>query len=226
MPHQPWLNTLISKTKLKNPFPSADEDTLTMAQLLEATPPRVTRMPSVVPEIDADNFELKHVPANLVQNNNSFGHRPKKSCMHTSDISTTRHVYDEDPRTPEYVGEFQSSPAYQPPPGSSKVKSNRHGIVQPPALSSSPANQAPAPQIQGVSKEDFQAYIKANDAVMRNMQTQGQNLQTQLNNLATSNQRLESMLGSDCKVAISASRPNEKAQFHFLQGRNDKDVVK
>ncbi|GJS37742.1 reverse transcriptase domain-containing protein [Tanacetum coccineum] len=35
-----------------------------------------------------------------------------------------------------------------------------------------PAYQAPAPQIQGVSKEDFQAYVKANDAVMRNMQTQ------------------------------------------------------
>nr|GEV35212.1 reverse transcriptase domain-containing protein [Tanacetum cinerariifolium] len=43
--------------------------------------------------------------------------------------------------------------------------------------------QAPAPQTQGVSKEDFLAYIKANDAVMRNMQTQGQNMQNQLTNL-------------------------------------------
>nr|GEW11395.1 reverse transcriptase domain-containing protein [Tanacetum cinerariifolium] len=42
---------------------------------------------------------------------------------------------------------------------------------------------APAPQTQGVSKEDFLAYIKANDAVMRNMQTQGQNMQNQLTNL-------------------------------------------
>ncbi|GJT57795.1 reverse transcriptase domain-containing protein [Tanacetum coccineum] len=40
-----------------------------------------------------------------------------------------------------------------------------------------------APQIQGVSKEDFQAYVKANDDVMRNMQTQGQNMQNQLTNL-------------------------------------------
>nr|GEV65728.1 hypothetical protein [Tanacetum cinerariifolium] len=32
--------------------------------------------------------------------------------------------------------------------------------------------QAPAPHSQGVSKEDFLAYVKANDAVMRNMQTQ------------------------------------------------------
>nr|GFC86838.1 reverse transcriptase domain-containing protein [Tanacetum cinerariifolium] len=45
------------------------------------------------------------------------------------------------------------------------------------------AYQAPAPQIQGVSKEDFSSYAKANDAVMRNMQTQGQNMQNQLTNL-------------------------------------------
>nr|GEU85495.1 reverse transcriptase domain-containing protein [Tanacetum cinerariifolium] len=46
-----------------------------------------------------------------------------------------------------------------------------------------PAYQAPASQTQGVSKEDFLAYVKDNDAVMRNMQTQGQNMQNQLNNL-------------------------------------------
>nr|GFA21291.1 hypothetical protein [Tanacetum cinerariifolium] len=40
-----------------------------------------------------------------------------------------------------------------------------------------------APQTQGVSKEDFPAYVKANDAVMRNMQTHGQNMQNQLTNL-------------------------------------------
>nr|GEY73706.1 reverse transcriptase domain-containing protein [Tanacetum cinerariifolium] len=48
---------------------------------------------------------------------------------------------------------------------------------------SSPAYQAPTPQTQGVLKEDFSAYIKANDAVMKNMQTQGQNMQNQLTNL-------------------------------------------
>ncbi|GKC79360.1 hypothetical protein Tco_1130134 [Tanacetum coccineum] len=55
-------------------------------------------------------------------------------------------------------------------------------VVQHPTYQA-PAYQAPAPQIQGVSKEDFQAYVKANDAVMRNMQTQGQNMQNQLTNL-------------------------------------------
>nr|GFA73019.1 reverse transcriptase domain-containing protein [Tanacetum cinerariifolium] len=46
-----------------------------------------------------------------------------------------------------------------------------------------PAYQAPAPETQGVSKEDFSTYVKANDAVTRNIQTQGQNMQNQLTNL-------------------------------------------
>nr|GEX01803.1 reverse transcriptase domain-containing protein [Tanacetum cinerariifolium] len=46
-----------------------------------------------------------------------------------------------------------------------------------------PAYQAPAPQTQGVLKEDFSVYVKANDAVMRNMQTQCQNMQNQFTNL-------------------------------------------
>nr|GFA63186.1 hypothetical protein [Tanacetum cinerariifolium] len=66
--------------------------------------------------------------------------------------------------------EGNSGPVYQPP------------VFQPPAYQA-PAYQAPAPQTQGVSKEDLSSYVKANDAVMRNMQTQGQNMQNQLTNL-------------------------------------------
>nr|GEW83753.1 reverse transcriptase domain-containing protein [Tanacetum cinerariifolium] len=65
---------------------------------------------------------------------------------------------------------FNHGPVYQPP------------VFQPPAYQA-PAYQAPAPQTQGVSKDDFLAYVKANDAVIRNMQTQGQNMQNQLTNL-------------------------------------------
>ncbi|GJV07168.1 reverse transcriptase domain-containing protein [Tanacetum coccineum] len=46
-----------------------------------------------------------------------------------------------------------------------------------------PAYQAPIPQTHGVSKTDFDNYIKANDAVLRNMQNQGQTLQNQMANL-------------------------------------------
>nr|GEV13525.1 reverse transcriptase domain-containing protein [Tanacetum cinerariifolium] len=55
-------------------------------------------------------------------------------------------------------------------------------VFQQPAYQA-PAYQAPAPQTHGVSKKDFSAYVKANDAVMKNMQTQGQNMQNQLTNL-------------------------------------------
>ncbi|GKC24942.1 reverse transcriptase domain-containing protein [Tanacetum coccineum] len=46
-----------------------------------------------------------------------------------------------------------------------------------------PPHQAPAPQTQGVTKNDFESYVKANDVVMRNMQDQNQNLQNQMTNL-------------------------------------------
>nr|GFB90681.1 hypothetical protein [Tanacetum cinerariifolium] len=65
---------------------------------------------------------------------------------------------------------FNKGPVYQP------------SVFQQPAYQA-PAYQALAPQTQDVSKEDFSAYVKANDAVMKNMQTQGQNMQNQLINL-------------------------------------------
>ncbi|GJT99714.1 reverse transcriptase domain-containing protein [Tanacetum coccineum] len=42
--------------------------------------------------------------------------------------------------------------------------------------------QAPAQQMQGISKTDFESYVKANDAILRNMQNQGQGLQNQMTN--------------------------------------------
>ncbi|GJU10064.1 reverse transcriptase domain-containing protein [Tanacetum coccineum] len=116
-------------------------------------------------------------------------------------------------------------------------------VNQPPAYQA-PVYQAPAPQTQGVSKTDFDSYVKANDAVMRNVQNQGQNLQAQLNNLATSNQRLESMLSNFIKMntastsgsgtlpvmnrdtepdvdPVSALRPNQQTSIPFPSRRND-----
>nr|GFA23407.1 reverse transcriptase domain-containing protein [Tanacetum cinerariifolium] len=45
------------------------------------------------------------------------------------------------------------------------------------------AYQAPIPQTQSVFKTDFESYVKANDAVLRNMKNQGQNLKIQIANL-------------------------------------------
>ncbi|GJV14012.1 reverse transcriptase domain-containing protein [Tanacetum coccineum] len=50
-----------------------------------------------------------------------------------------------------------------------------------------PAYQAPVPQTQGVSKIDFDNYVKANDAVLGNMQNQVANLMDMLSKFETSN---------------------------------------
>nr|GEZ24947.1 reverse transcriptase domain-containing protein [Tanacetum cinerariifolium] len=67
----------------------------------------------------------------------------------------------------------------------SKVRYSRNNpiVAKVSTNTSTSAYQATAPQTQGVSKEDFSAYIKANDMVMRNVETQGQNMQNQLTNL-------------------------------------------
>ncbi|GKB47128.1 hypothetical protein Tco_0897881 [Tanacetum coccineum] len=56
---------------------------------------------------------------------------------------------------------FYQGQVYQPP------------TSQPPVYQAQPY-QAHAQQVQGVSKTDFESYIKANDVVLRNMQNQGQ----------------------------------------------------
>nr|GEY96483.1 hypothetical protein [Tanacetum cinerariifolium] len=55
--------------------------------------------------------------------------------------------------------------------------------VNQPLAYQAPACQASIPQTQSVSKTNFEIYVKANDAVLRNMQNQGQNLQNQIANL-------------------------------------------
>nr|GEW88512.1 reverse transcriptase domain-containing protein [Tanacetum cinerariifolium] len=57
-----------------------------------------------------------------------------------------------------------------------------------------PAYQAPIPHTQSVTQTDFKSYIKANDAVFRNMQSQGQGVQNQCQGLQTQIANLTDML--------------------------------
>nr|GEY22506.1 reverse transcriptase domain-containing protein [Tanacetum cinerariifolium] len=87
-----------------------------------------------------------------------------------------------------------------------------------------PAYQAPAPQTQGVSKGDFSAYVKANDAVMRNMQTQGQNMQNQLTNLTdllTKFVNTNSASTSSSSTLPSNTIANPKSDFKAITTRSD-----
>nr|GFA31157.1 reverse transcriptase domain-containing protein [Tanacetum cinerariifolium] len=53
------------------------------------------------------------------------------------------------------------------------------------------AYQAHIPQTQRVSQTDFESYVKANDAILRNMQSQGQNTQNQCQNIQNQYQNLQ-----------------------------------
>nr|GEV19558.1 reverse transcriptase [Tanacetum cinerariifolium] len=94
-----------------------------------------------------------------------------------------------------------------------------------------PAYQASAPQTQGVSKEDFLAYVKANDAVMRNMQSQGQNVQNQLTSLTdlitkfvNSNSASTSSSGSPPSNTIANPKKVTKDTVNPTNNENTEDV--
>nr|GEX69493.1 hypothetical protein [Tanacetum cinerariifolium] len=77
------------------------------------------------------------------------------------------------------------------------------------------AYQALAPQTQGVSKEDFSAYVKANDAVMRNMQTQeGRYIQPPISQSETS-------VSEPIVAPVSAPMPNLKPLIPYPSRRDD-----
>ncbi|GJY06000.1 reverse transcriptase domain-containing protein [Tanacetum coccineum] len=146
-------------------------DNRTMAQLLQA-PTEGYEDAIVIPEINA-NFELKHGLINLVQNKQFFGHDkedPHAHIRYFNKITSTMRFPDI-PSTSIKLMLFPFSlEVYQPP------------TSQPLVYQAQPY-QAPAPQMQSVSKTDFENYVKANDAVLRNMQNQGQGLQNHMTNL-------------------------------------------
>nr|GEX22525.1 hypothetical protein [Tanacetum cinerariifolium] len=110
--------------------------------------------------------------------------------------ATNKNVYRDNIQ--EYVSQAaaanynQGNTGFQPqmvanqirPPGGNFNQGQllRPQINQPPAYQA-PAYQAPIPQTQSMSITNFESYVKANDAVLRNMQNQGQNLQIQMANL-------------------------------------------
>ncbi|GKA44462.1 hypothetical protein Tco_0737186 [Tanacetum coccineum] len=77
------------------------DDNRTMAQLLEA-PTEGYEDAIVVPEITANNFEIKHGLLNLVQNKQFFGHDKEVPTMLNQIISQDT-FYDEVPERPKYV---------------------------------------------------------------------------------------------------------------------------
>ncbi|GJX88377.1 reverse transcriptase domain-containing protein [Tanacetum coccineum] len=119
------------------------------------------------------------------------------------------------------------------PPGFNQpnVQNNQGQVFQPPTnqppVYQVPPYQAPTPQIQGVSKMDFENYVKANDAVLKNVQNQGQNLQNQMANVTS----LLTSLCNNFKNSASTSNPgtlpsqtvtNPRQQINAITTRSGK----
>nr|GEV41736.1 DNA-directed DNA polymerase [Tanacetum cinerariifolium] len=71
----------------------------------------------------------------------------------------------------------------------------RWRVNQPLAYQAS-AHQAPIPQTQSVSQTNFERYVKTNDAVLRNIQSQGQSTQNQCQNIQNQYQTVQNQLAN------------------------------
>ncbi|GKF98799.1 hypothetical protein Tco_0297582, partial [Tanacetum coccineum] len=81
------------------------------------------------------------------------------------------------------------------------------------------------PQIQGVANTDFENYVMANDAVLKNVQNQGQNLQNQMANVTS----LLTSLCDNFKNSASGTLPsqtvtNPRQQINAITTRSGKTL--
>nr|GEZ47305.1 reverse transcriptase domain-containing protein [Tanacetum cinerariifolium] len=192
----------------------------TMAELLQA-PTEGYEDAIVIPEIVANNFELKDGLINLFQNKQFLGHDKEDPHAHihkknqsSALVSSSTpapvkavepncvtcggtHSYQNCPATSENVyrdniQEYVSQAAAAVsdlrwlqikfdllvflPIKIIKTISIGGTILIKTEINQPSAYQAPIPQTQRVSQTDFEIYIKVNDAILRNMQSQGQNM--------------------------------------------------
>ncbi|GJZ63491.1 hypothetical protein Tco_0619912 [Tanacetum coccineum] len=172
-PQQQVPPTFVETFNLEEPIENPDppvvtmDDNRTMAQLLEA-PPRLQEHRC------SRRSPRQHLCLSmfcfLLFNKQFFGHDKEDPHAHI-----------------RYFNKITSTMKFPNVPSTS--------VNQPPAYQA-PAYQAPAPQTQGVSKTDFESYVKANDAVMQNMQSQMSNITDLLTKIANSNAASTSGSGS------------------------------
>nr|GEY11541.1 retrovirus-related Pol polyprotein from transposon 17.6 [Tanacetum cinerariifolium] len=104
----------------------------------------------------------------------------------------------------------------QPPMAMFIVTTFKNLYLKPPQLTTTkeipaiaPAYQAPVPQTQGVSKEDFSAYVKANDTVVPSESP------------VFTSKPVTSPISEPTIAWVSASKPNPKASIPYPSRRND-----
>ncbi|GJS62654.1 reverse transcriptase domain-containing protein [Tanacetum coccineum] len=188
------LKIIESKSKVRNSRSKPVVAKVSTSTSTSGISPDVSELKDMVKALLLDKKNQSQAPA----------HQTPASVKAVEESCVTcggAHSYQSCPAT-EMANE---GPVYQPQ------------VNQPPAYQA-PVYQAPAPQTQGVSKTDFDSYVKANDAVMRNVQNQGQNLQAQLNNLATDfeSNGLE-MMNRDTEVTKDTMLPTNNGSTEDVQ---------
>nr|GEX57962.1 reverse transcriptase domain-containing protein [Tanacetum cinerariifolium] len=104
------------------------------------------------------------------------------------------------------------------------------GQLHQPQVNQPPAYQAPIPQTQSVFNTDFESYIKDNDAILRNMQSQGQSTQNQCQNIQNQYQNLQIQMANltDMMSKIMSSNAASSSglgtlNYYSVQTRNRGD---
>nr|GEZ71189.1 reverse transcriptase domain-containing protein [Tanacetum cinerariifolium] len=195
-------------------------DNRTMAELLQA-PTEGYEDAIVIPEIAANNFELKHSLINLVQNKQFFGHDKEDPHAHIRFIelccgwkllrqnaprmleNNREQVQSSSTRAKAVVAKIGTSSST---PAVSSEVAKLKDLVR--ALLLDKKNQSSAPVSSSTP-----ASVKAAEpncvicGVLRNMQNQGQNVQNQLANLTD---MLSKFMSSN--TASSSGRDNERCR--------------
>ncbi|GJS99813.1 reverse transcriptase domain-containing protein [Tanacetum coccineum] len=168
---------------------------------------------SSTPAVSSDVAELKDMVRALILDKKNQTPAPasvkavEQSCV----TCGGGHSYQNCPATNDYrdniqeyvsqaaaVNYNQGNASYQPP------------INQPPTFQA-PPYQAPAHPTPGVSKSDFDHYVKANDAVMQNMQNQMANITDLITKFVNSNTASTSGSGSLPSNTIANPKGDVKA---------------
>ncbi|GKD75117.1 reverse transcriptase domain-containing protein [Tanacetum coccineum] len=194
---------------------------------------------SSTPAVSSDVAELKDMVRALIldKKNQTPAPAPVKAVEQSCVTCGGGHSYQNCPATDgniyrdniqEYVSQAaavnynQGNASYRPQMGNN-FNQNRgnnfnQGQVYQPQINQPPTFQAPpyqapapAPQAHGVSKPDFDNYVKANDAVMQNMQNQMANITDLITKFVNSNTASTSGSGSLLSNTIANPKGNVKA---------------
>nr|GEY09766.1 hypothetical protein [Tanacetum cinerariifolium] len=105
------------------------------------------------------------------------------------------------------------------------------GQLNRPQVNQAPIYQAPIPHTQRVSQTDFESYVKANDEILRNMQSQGQSTQNQCQNIQNQYQNLQNQMATltDMMTKLVSANTASSSRSGTLPGNtitNPKEELK